>query len=261
ETDGQYWVLWAPGSGVGFYPPAKSPEPIRDVWQHFVVTYNRPAGRYVLYVDGVKKAEKQDAGYIKLEAGAVQWVVGHKELLNDNRDPWRGYLDDVRMYNRILTEADIVELYNQAPPLPPTVVKQPRSGSYFVGENIQLSVVVDGSPPITYQWKKNGTNIDGATNDTYVLPNAQVADAGAYTVLVSNVGGGTTSSTANLAIQPVAGITTALSGHWQFDETTGVTVQDASGKGNNGNVLPADAQWTTGKVGGALNFRGPTLGD
>src|SRR5678816_3623385 len=44
ETDGQYWVLWAPGTGVGFYPPAKSPEPIRDVWQHFVVTYNRPAG-------------------------------------------------------------------------------------------------------------------------------------------------------------------------------------------------------------------------
>jgi hypothetical protein len=261
ETDGQYWVLWAPGTGVGFYPPAKSPEPIRDVWQHFVVTYTRTNGSYVLFVDGVKKAQKKDAGFIKTVAGESQWVIGHKELLTDNRDPWRGYLDDVRAYNRVLTDADIKELYDQAPPLPPTIVKQPLSGSYYGGETIQLSTVVDGTPPLTYQWRKDGNAIAGATNDMLFLRSAKPADTGAYTVIAGNVGGGTTSSTANITVQAVTSVTNALAGYWKLDEKSGAIAADSSGRGNDGAIYPGDAQWTAGEAGGALYFRGPGNGD
>jgi hypothetical protein len=261
DTDGQYWVLWAPGTGVGFYPPAKSPEPIRDVWQHFVVTYNRTNGSYVLFVDGVKKTQATATGYVKNEAGDSQWVIGHKELLNDNRDPWRGYLDDVRVYNRVLTDADIQELYSQAPPLPPTIVKQPRGGAFYAGETIQFSTVVDGTPPISYQWRKDGNNIGSETNDTFVILSAKPVDAGAYTVVVGNVGGNTTSSVVNITVQAVTSVTNGLAGYWKLDETTGSVAADSSGSGNNGTVYPGDAQWTNGVAAGALYFRGPGNGD
>jgi hypothetical protein len=261
DVDGQYWVLWAPGTGVGFYPPAKSSEPIRDVWQHFAVTYSRTDGAYALYVDGVKQAEKKAAGYIKNEAGEAPWVIGHKELLADHRDPWRGYLDDVRAYNRILSEADIRELYELAPPLPPTIVKQPRSGDYYAGETIQLSTIVDGTPPVAYQWSKDGSAIAGATNDTYTIYAVKPIDAGAYQVVAGNVGGHTASGAATITVQAVTSVTNALAGYWKFDETTGATVADASGRGNDGTVYPGDAQWGAGLAGGSLYFRGPGNGD
>ncbi len=63
------------------------------------------------------------------------------------------------------------------------------------------------------------------------------------------------------APQTHAAITDGLAGHWTFDETAGSVAADTSGLGNNGSVLPGDAQWTTGQIGGALGYRGPGLGD
>ena len=54
-------------------------------------------------------------------------------------------------------------------------------------------------------------------------------------------------------------ITNGLVGHWTFDETNGATVSDSSGFGDDGayyNLDGADPQWVTGKIGGALTFRG-----
>jgi len=59
------------------------------------------------------------------------------------------------------------------------------------------------------------------------------------------------------------GIANALAGYWNFNETSGATAADASGNGNSGVVQNAYAdggQWTAGKVGGALRFRGAGLG-
>ncbi|MHC4504034.1 MAG: protein kinase domain-containing protein, partial [Planctomycetota bacterium] len=46
-----------------------------------------------------------------------------------------------------------------------------------------------------------------------------------------------------------------LVGHWTFDEGTGTTARDSSGKGNHGTVM-GGAKWAKGKVGGALEFDG-----
>ncbi len=43
-----------------------------------------------------------------------------------------------------------------------------------------------GGAPLSYQWQLNGTNIPGATNATYTRPGVTFADAGTYTMIVSN---------------------------------------------------------------------------
>ncbi len=65
------------------------------------------------------------------------------------------------------------------------------------------------------------------------------------------------------ALSAQAAITDGLVGHWTFNETSGATAKDTSGKGHDGavsNLWGEDPAWTTGQIGGALSFRGPDSG-
>lgn len=46
-----------------------------------------------------------------------------------------------------------------------------------------------GTLPVTYQWQKDGVNIPGATNATYVITSVFATDTGTYEVLMTNVAG------------------------------------------------------------------------
>lgn len=85
---------------------------------------------------------------------------------------------------------------------PPSLIVQQPNETITEGQNATISVVASGTQPLTYQWQKNGTNIVGATNATYVISNAQTTDSGNYTVVVSNSAGITTTTGAALAINP-----------------------------------------------------------
>lgn len=82
----------------------------------------------------------------------------------------------------------------------PVITMQPQSLTVVAGQTANLSVVAIGTPSPTYQWRRNGTNITGATASILTLANAQTAQAGAYTVVVSNSVGTVTSVNANLTI-------------------------------------------------------------
>jgi len=54
-----------------------------------------------------------------------------------------------------------------------------------------------------------------------------------------------------------SGLTTGLAAHWKLDEATGMTAADFSGNGNDGTLTDmGGTEWTTGKIGGALEFNG-----
>ena len=71
----------------------------------------------------------------------------------------------------------------------PAITTQPASQSVTAGSGVTFSVTATGTAPLSYQWRKGGSNISGATSATYSMTNVQAADAGTYSVVVSNSAG------------------------------------------------------------------------
>ncbi len=82
----------------------------------------------------------------------------------------------------------------------PTINTQPQSQTVTVGGNATFTVVASGSTPLSYQWRFNNGEISGATSTNYTRSNAQLTDAGNYSVVVTNSSGSVTSSVAVLTV-------------------------------------------------------------
>ena len=68
---------------------------------------------------------------------------------------------------------------------------------FYPDDDVVLTAAPTGSPagsPVTYQWKKNGADIDGATSSTYTIDEAAASDAGKYTCTISYGACSTTSA-------------------------------------------------------------------
>ena len=83
---------------------------------------------------------------------------------------------------------------------PPSVSRQPQSLVVTVGGNAAFSVGAFGSLPITYQWRKDGTNIADATNSSLALVVVTKAAEADYTVVLANDSGSVTSTVARLSV-------------------------------------------------------------
>ena len=90
-----------------------------------------------------------------------------------------------------------------ATPVPPSFTTQPASLTVTEPAGATFSVVVTGDAPLSYQWRRNGTAISGATSASYVLNPTAMADNGAqFDVIVSNAVGSITSTVATLTVNP-----------------------------------------------------------
>jgi hypothetical protein len=75
----------------------------------------------------------------------------------------------------------------------PTIVTQPAAVVTSVGGAVTFTINASGTAPLSFQWFRNAIAIVGATSATLALTAAQTADAGTYTVVVSNSAGSVTS--------------------------------------------------------------------
>lgn len=69
---------------------------------------------------------------------------------------------------------------------PPIILVQPEGAIVAPGQAVTFCVTAGGSRPLTYQWRLNGANVPGATNECLTVGNAQLPDGGTYTVIVAN---------------------------------------------------------------------------
>jgi polygalacturonase/pectin methylesterase-like acyl-CoA thioesterase len=84
---------------------------------------------------------------------------------------------------------------------PLTITGQPTGAALNLGDSFTLFVTAVGKPAPTYQWYLNGASLAGATGATYTIASAAAANAGLYTVVVSNSAGDqVTSSAASVAV-------------------------------------------------------------
>ncbi len=85
----------------------------------------------------------------------------------------------------------------------PVITSQPTNQLLLAGGLLALKVQAVGDVPLVYQWRQNGTNVGGATtNADYFLTNALPADAGIYSVIVTNNFGVVTSTEVRVTIYP-----------------------------------------------------------
>lgn len=92
---------------------------------------------------------------------------------------------------------------------PLQITSQPQSASVISGAPVSFSVVAQGgTTPYTYQWRKNGGNIGGASASTYSFTSAASSDAGVYDeVLKDSAAHAAISQQATLTVNQVPTIT------------------------------------------------------
>gem|GEM_PF-6823852 len=83
----------------------------------------------------------------------------------------------------------------------PTISAQPQSATIAVGSPATLTVTGTGVPAPSYQWRKGGVPVAGATNPSLTVSAVGFGDAGSYDVILSNFGGETASSSAVITIR------------------------------------------------------------
>ena len=90
--------------------------------------------------------------------------------------------------------------------LGPVIDAHPASLTVNPGEPAAFSVTASGTPPIAYQWFKDGAPLDGATLATYAIDAAAYGDAGWYACAVSNSAGNAISWSARLVVNPTLSV-------------------------------------------------------
>ncbi len=112
-----------------------------------------------------------------------------------------------------------VVLKGLGPPLgqPPIIRMPPQDATVLVGGTASFSVTADGTQPLYYQWRHDGTNLVGAQETVLILSPVQVGDGGNYDVVVTNAWGNAKSSLAQLTVLSQGRFTSLV-----YSQTTGL---------------------------------------
>ncbi len=145
----------------------------------------------------------------------------------------------------------------------PVIVGQPTGVTVNTGSPATFSVASQGTSPLYYQWRFNGTtHIGGATQSSLTILNAQSTNEGDYSVIVSNTAGVAISSNAALTVLPI-GI--ALPWYEGFAYTPGWVLNGQSGwvlnSGTSGTIESGSLSLNglAASAGNKLTWGGPAM--
>jgi PKD repeat protein len=160
----------------------------------------------------------------------ILWEYGNSNLDNSASVTF-GFLNpltngDVRL---ACASSATCWLNGWVPQLAPNILTNPVSMTVTAGMTATFSVAATGIPDPSYQWLFNTTNVlAGATNATLSITNALAANAGAYSVIVSNIAGTVTSSSATLTVVGTGPTASFTASPTSGTEPLGVTFTDTS---------------------------------
>ncbi len=103
-------------------------------------------------------------------------------------------------HGSVSTRPIIITVVEEASP--PEFTLHPMSVEIFEGERLHLRAAWEGTYPLTAQWLKNGSPIEGVTGPSLDLGRASEEDSGNYQVVVSNAAGFAESMVASVTVHP-----------------------------------------------------------
>lgn len=148
----------------------------------------------VLFANGLFVAVGQ-GGFCATSPDGLLWTVHPTRCQNDLRTII--YADGL-----FTTVGNNETILQSAYAGTPRLLIPPADVTVTEGQTATFSVTASGMTPLSYQWLFNGGTIPGATNPALVLSHVQAAQAGRYTVALSNAVGRLTSSAATLTVLP-----------------------------------------------------------
>lgn len=171
-----------------------------DTWHHVAVTCDRD-GNATMYVDGTAQADVEDiSGVGDIDNTEDLYIAGH---YNNSDYRWPGSIDDVRIYNDVLTQSEIDILYNEgngteAEQNFPTDLNAPDTNVFFVDSGLSTTDLDDSTYVSGLDHLENETVqilADGKVCDEQVVGTGNGGTAGCVDLKIDG-----TSVSANLAV-------------------------------------------------------------
>lgn len=140
---------------------------------------------------------------------------------------------------QIATRQLVVNASNSSTAGAPIITTQPSSASVAAGDTVTFSGAATSATAATYQWRKDGVALAGATSATLTLNSVTAENAGSYTLVVTNSSGSATSNAATLNVATSSGTSNAALVNLSVRSylpssnatlTAGFVVESASGK-------------------------------
>ncbi|WP_211370402.1 LamG domain-containing protein, partial [Nonomuraea turkmeniaca] len=269
-ADLAYALMGSGGSGPGafiFTSSGANAQAVSDLpvntWSHVAATYDGSTLR--MFVNGTQVATNPTVG--SLRTGTSPLRIGGN---SGSGEYFSGLIDEVRIYNKALTAAQITTDMNtpvgqqgppdtQAPTAPGSLTATGGPGSAQLTWTASTdNVGVTGYTvhrSATAGFTPSGANQVGSTASTSFTDSGVAAGTHYYRVVAFD-GSSNTSPSSNEASAVVtqSPTVTGLVAAYGMNAGTGTTVADSSGTGNNGTAT--SATWAVGKYGQALSFNG-----
>ncbi|MBI2609940.1 fibronectin type III domain-containing protein [Candidatus Giovannonibacteria bacterium] len=228
-------------------------------WTNLVLVRDLSAMKLRWYKNSVLINEST-ANYSSAVASASSLLVGKGYVYN-----FAGNIDDIRIYNRALSIAEVQSIYTSVPaPVPDTIAPSVPAGltaTAISSSQINLSwaASTDNVAVTGYKIYRGGVQIATSNTTSYSNIGLTASTLYSYTVAAYDAAGNTSgqsgsASATTLAVGQVD-ITSGLVGHWKLDETSGISAADSSGNSNNGTISNGPL-WASGKINGALKMDG-----
>ncbi len=145
------------------------PAPVAGAWHHVAAVYDGTTAK--VYVNGAEKASGTPTGYVP-SAGGAMYIGGR----SDGSFWWNGFADEVAVYNKALTAAEIASRYQNGSSASPST---PYNQLILAGSPLAYYRLNEAAytPPTTLPVARNVGSL-GAAGDGSWNPGAQAGAAG-----------------------------------------------------------------------------------
>src|SRR2546425_857338 len=180
-------------------------------WQHVAITWNAATGEVKFYKNGALAQTVIDSSTLTAPLDTDNLLVG---LWLGGGSYFAGAMDELRIYNRVLSATDILALYNTTPPT--VAITAPAAGATVAGTITVSASATDNVGVVGVQFKLDGANLGAeVTSAPYTLSwNTATASNGLHTLtaVARDAAGNTATSTAvTVTVDNAAPVLSAVS--------------------------------------------------